>query len=171
MVTRVAYPLYISQLSHTRRIEVTARVGDAIGGLALSEPRTMDSSALNTKRAWRPKGLAGLRLHNPLAGPGGPAGRATTPAAAPPNPSGPWRAGRKGLTFASDADRDRYEKGRSGRRSVRRGRPVRRRSVRRGATGGHTARGLDWRPPGTDPWTAGYRSRLTGLRLRSRGPR
>ena len=73
----------------------------------------MDSSALNTKRAWRPKGLAGLRLHNPLAGPGGAAGRATTPAAAPPNPSGPWRAGRKGLTFASDADRDRYEKGRS----------------------------------------------------------
>ena len=33
----------------------------------------MDSSALNTKRAWRPKGLAG---------PGGPAVMVTTPAAA-----------------------------------------------------------------------------------------
>jgi hypothetical protein len=64
----------------------------------------MHSSALHTKRAWTPKGLAG---------PGGPAVMAATPAAAPPNPTRPWRAGRTGLAFASDADRDRYEKGRS----------------------------------------------------------
>jgi len=104
MVTRVAYPLYISQLSHTRRTEVTARVGDAIGGLALSEPiqwiqARSTRSARETQRVSRARGPD--REGD------------TTPAAAPPNPSGPWRAGRKGLTFASDADRDRYEKGRS----------------------------------------------------------
>ena len=38
---------------------------------------------------------------------------AATPAAAPPNPAGSWRAGRTGLVFASVSDRDRYERVRS----------------------------------------------------------
>ena len=64
----------------------------------------MSESARVLKRAWTPKGLAG---------PGGPAAVAATPAAAPPDPAGSWRAGRTGLVFASDSDRDRYERARS----------------------------------------------------------
>ena len=102
MIWLRGYPLYISQLSHTIKT-VSSPLSSVTFWASAARPQ-MNGSAQKPKRAWTPKGLAG---------PAGPAVVAATPAAAPPNPAGSWRAGRTGLVFASVSDRDRYERVRS----------------------------------------------------------
>ena len=99
IVTRVSPSLSLKYLNTT---ENRSSPFAATCGRARLLACKMSESARVLKRAWTPKGLAG---------PGGPAAVAATPAAAPPNPAGSWRAGRTGLVFASDSDRDRYTYG------------------------------------------------------------